>query len=170
MAKTGLTSTQTVTVTRGGASVDVSGWSAEAVAGNVPESLWGDGSGPSLSGTGLVDDRLTGLKITVPAPHLADSLDVAAGVLDLDPITPDGAVPLSASASPAGPVPRTDTGSVATIASGIATDQTTRARNDLYTVLATVDLAPSSNDSMTGYAGLVTHDLAAAPLVATSGA
>ncbi|MFF8784524.1 DUF6603 domain-containing protein [Streptomyces sp. NPDC015125] len=167
MDRRGLTSTQTVKVTSGGQPVDVSGWQAEEVAGDVPQSLWGDTPGTSMSGTGMVNDRLTGLRITVPAPHMTDEFQVAPGLLSIDPL-PDGAMPLSQDAGPLGPVPRSEKQSVAVIASGIASGPAADARTALYAALDAAGLAPGNNDPLSAYAGLVTHDLAAAPLLATT--
>ncbi|MFD7598424.1 DUF6603 domain-containing protein [Kitasatospora sp. NPDC059812] len=166
-----LTSTHSVTITKDGQEVDHSTWSVEPVRSNVPQSLWGPGES-SLNGTGLLPGRLTGLTVTVPAPAFNGQLTVAPGVLDLDPLLPQGALPLDAGAAAVGPVAQTSAQTVAAITSadtGIAAPSTATKREALRAQLGGLGYLLDPACPLSGYADLARGDLAAEPLLVPTG-
>lgn len=124
-------------------------WTVEARSGDVPVALWGAGRNDTLpTGSGLVPDQLSGLRIKVPPAQLGPgtgAISVSDG-LQYDPLQP-GPNPLRAGLPPVGPVPHLSTTAIADI--GKIMDQPVLdARDTIHATFVELDLVEVANGSL----------------------
>lgn len=170
MRKTGVTSAHRVTLTKDGTTFHPT--VVKPVTGTVAPGLWGKPlakPGDALDGDQLLENRLTGLRITLPAPDYGtDTGPVTSKALSYEGL-PDGRMPLRVS-DPAGPEPRADDGSVRTIVDTV-TDPTVKGRRTaVLSTLTRLGAGPGADtDSpLTGYAALAGRSLTTPPLTTTA--
>ncbi|WP_264925138.1 DUF6603 domain-containing protein [Streptomyces sp. A012304] len=163
---TGLRSFHTVTIIHHGDEGDErvdwrrDGWIVELLTGGAPAALWGpplpDGAPPPTD-AGLVPDRYTGVRVTVPPAALSPAaapLAVSGSVLDVETPEPDSFLPLGPDDLPPGdqPAPEADPTAVAVIADGIADDAVAARRNGLARLLTDYCPSPLACDPLVRYA------------------
>ncbi|WP_405892854.1 hypothetical protein OG272_06760 [Streptomyces sp. NBC_00104] len=174
MRKTGVTSAHRVTITKDGTTFHPTDhhWVVKPVTGTVAPGLWGKPlakPGDALDGDQLLENRLTGLRITLPKPDYGtDTGPVTSKALSYEGL-PDGRMPLRVS-DPAGPEPRADDQSVRTIVDTVAADTVKDRRTAVLSTLARLGAGPGADtDSpLTGYAALAGRSLTTPPLTTTA--
>ncbi|MDX3847641.1 DUF6603 domain-containing protein [Streptomyces europaeiscabiei] len=174
MRKTGVTSAHRVTLTKDGTTFHPTDhhWVVKPVTGTVAPGLWGKPlakPGDALDGDQLLENRLTGLRITLPKPDYGtDTGPVTSKALSYEGL-PDGRMPLRVS-DPAGPEPRADRQSVRTIVDTVAADTVKDRRTAALGALARLGAGPGADtDSpLTGYAALAGRSLTTPPLTTTA--
>ncbi|MWA07807.1 DUF6603 domain-containing protein [Streptomyces sp. BA2] len=170
-----LKSTHTVTIAHGKTGVlvalDDKDWKVNLVTEGLPQALWGTpldnlDTTPPTSGTGLIDDQYTGIRVSIPDAQLGPSLPtIHATDLQLEDVEPDSDLPLNpTNTTPPNTPPTQNNQAINTITTTITTTQTTTARTNLDTALTncqiahtnttpqtTNDYSPHTNDPLTHY-------------------
>ncbi|WP_411130194.1 DUF6603 domain-containing protein [Streptomyces sp. x-19] len=143
-------------------------WHTEPVTQRLPNALWGPlPSSPNapLTEEPLLEERPTGLRITVPPPETGTSTGpVTDSTLATEPL-PHGNTPLR-DPDPQGPRPSTDPHTLDVIAETIATLTTHTDRTTLHRHLTTHIPAPNTNP--TTYAAQAPHSHTHPPLTLTT--
>lgn len=157
MQQTGLTSTQTLVVTRNGDEIDLlaSGWTVTELTQSVAKALWGTGPQNQMDpGTAqLVPDQFVGFSVSAPAdPASSSPGPVNEQYLAWTVLSPLGSLPIGPGRAPQGPVAQTSGNTIELIETGIASPQTTAARTSLFDALNNLGINPLTNGDMTDYA------------------
>ncbi|CQR61816.1 Transcriptional Activator SRCAP-Like Protein [Streptomyces leeuwenhoekii] len=139
MKKTGLTSTQRISLARESGQVDLAAWDRARTTASVPQALWGTGAGDALPAPGeqVIPRQLTGATLSSPGPDYGnDTGYITEEAFAFDPMPREGVQPLDPSAGPAGPAPQRPGGVIGTIARTVAAQEQTRDRAELVQALA----------------------------------
>lgn len=157
MQQTGLTSTQTLVVTRDGTEIDLlaSGWTISQLTQNVAKALWGTGPQNQMDqGTAqLVPDQLVGFRVSAPAdPATSSPGPVNEQYLAWTVLSPLGTLPIGPGRPSQGAIAQTANDSIALIESGIASPAIAAARDSLFEALRGLGIDPGTNDDMSAYA------------------
>ncbi len=175
MRLTGVVSEQVVEIRKQGVTGPydwrLAGWKVKATTEGVPRALWGRplaNPQQALGEEGLVPGCLTGLTIEVPGPERSQSSvgPVPAGALKVEPVLPDGNMPLHDTAH-AGESPVAEEDSVRVIADTLL--RTATKRTKVHQALAALGVAPGSDGPLTRYADLAGNTLTDPPLLTTTG-
>jgi hypothetical protein len=157
MQQTGLTSTQTLVVTRDGIEIDLvaSGWTVTELTQNVAKALWGIGSQSQMDpGTAqLVPNQLVGFTVSAPAePASSSPGPVNEQYLSYTVLNPLGTMPIGPGRAPQGAIAQVAANTIELIESGIATTAITTARDAVFSSLLSLGIDPVTNGGMTDYA------------------
>jgi hypothetical protein len=134
MGRQCLTSTQRVSLIRGGEPVKLDTWARSRRTATVATELWGTGSSGDLpSGEGhLVKNQLLGVELSSPGPRHGNSTGyMDENALAFDPVAPDGTQPLDPAARPVGASPQRPGGVIGTIATTVDAQAQRTARQRL---------------------------------------
>ncbi|MFF5213001.1 DUF6603 domain-containing protein [Streptosporangium sp. NPDC000396] len=148
---------------------DANEWEVTPITRGMQRSMWGKpgrSSSEVAEEPGLEPDCLTGLLFDVSPPDLGNGTGpVTSQALGFEPLE-DGAMPLR-DASPAGPAPRADDGSIEKIARTLAAQGTAANRTAVFDALARLGASPGKDaDGLLGhYADLVGRSMTSSPLL-----
>ncbi|MFD9356108.1 DUF6603 domain-containing protein [Streptomyces sp. NPDC060031] len=170
MRATGLNTRQRIQVTLEGQRVDLARWTATAQYTALPPQLWDDTGDPE-HGAGQ-EPHLTGVTLTSPDPDYGTSTGyIGEDTFTIDPVYPEGKVPLKATDAPLTPAPTRPDGVIGQIADGVDTAASRTARTRLHALMGALGLdTEGAKADLPGYARNMTGYFTAEPLLVPAGA